>query len=195
MTDSVYSDEHVVLLDAQNQPVGTKEKLSAHESCTSRHLAFSVWLFNPKGQCLITRRSLTKKAWPGIWTNSVCGHPQWNESIEEAIHRRCRYEIGVDVRAVTLIDRNFSYCETDLGGIRENEYCPVYAALTNDAIAPRKDEVIDIYWADLMSIITTIHSIPSLFSPWSVQQVNAPGNTARLNDYALNVIHLNFPGS
>lgn len=42
MTDSVYSDEHVVLLDAQNQPVGTKEKLSAHESCTSRHLAFSV---------------------------------------------------------------------------------------------------------------------------------------------------------
>ena len=89
--------EHVILLNAQGVPTGTLEKYAAHTADTLLHLAFSSWLFNAKGQLLVTRRALSKKAWPGVWTNSVCGHPQLGESNEEAVIRRCRYELGVEI--------------------------------------------------------------------------------------------------
>ncbi len=82
------TEEHVVLLDEQDKPSGTLEKYAAHTLNTPLHLAFSCWLFNEDGQLLVTRRSLSKKAWPGVWTNSVCGHPQQGETTEEAIIRR-----------------------------------------------------------------------------------------------------------
>ena len=89
--------EHVILLNAQGVPTGTLEKYAAHTADTRLHLAFSSWLFNAKGQLLVTRRALSKKAWPGVWTNSVCGHPQLGESNEDAVIRRCRYELGVEI--------------------------------------------------------------------------------------------------
>lgn len=79
--------EHVILLNAQGVPTGTLEKYAAHTADTLLHLAFSSWLFNAKGQLLVTRRALSKKAWPGVWTNSVCGHPQLGESSEDAVIR------------------------------------------------------------------------------------------------------------
>ena len=68
--------EHVILVNDQGMVIGTQEKYAAHTLHTPLHLAFSSWLFNANGECLITRRALSKKAWPGVWTNSVCGHPQ-----------------------------------------------------------------------------------------------------------------------
>ncbi len=94
--------EHVILLNAQGVPTGTLEKYAAHTADTLLHLAFSSWLFNAKGQLLVTRRALSKKAWPGVWTNSVCGHPQLGESNEEAVIRRCRYELGVEITLLNL---------------------------------------------------------------------------------------------
>lgn len=95
------TEEHVVLLDEQDKPSGTLEKYAAHTLNTPLHLAFSCWLFNKDGQLLVTRRSLSKKAWPGVWTNSVCGHPQQGETTEEAIIRRCRFELGVEITDLT----------------------------------------------------------------------------------------------
>lgn len=94
--------EHVILLNAQGVPTGTLEKYAAHTADTRLHLAFSSWLFNAKGQLLVTRRALSKKAWPGVWTNSVCGHPQLGESNEDAVIRRCRYELGVEITLLNL---------------------------------------------------------------------------------------------
>ncbi len=86
--------EHVILVNDQGKVIGTQEKYAAHTSHTPLHLAFSSWLFNANGECLITRRALSKKAWPGVWTNSVCGHPQADEATEQAIIRRCRFEVA-----------------------------------------------------------------------------------------------------
>jgi len=56
--------EHVILLNEQDQPCGTLEKYAAHTATTPLHSAFSCWIFNEQGQLLVTRRSLHKKAWP-----------------------------------------------------------------------------------------------------------------------------------
>lgn len=127
--------EHVILVNDQGKVIGTQEKYAAHTSHTPLHLAFSSWLFNANGECLITRRALSKKAWPGVWTNSVCGHPQADEATEQAIIRRCRFEVGAEITDITPIAPEFRYREADPSGIIENEICPVYAARVTNTLA------------------------------------------------------------
>ncbi|MEX0789777.1 MAG: NUDIX domain-containing protein, partial [Actinomycetota bacterium] len=67
--------ELIVLVDEQGNPTGRAEKSSSHHLDTPLHLAFSCYVFDDRGRLLATRRANSKKVWPGVWTNSVCGHP------------------------------------------------------------------------------------------------------------------------
>ncbi|MGF6270000.1 isopentenyl-diphosphate delta-isomerase [Lelliottia nimipressuralis] len=165
------TQEHVILVNAQGEVIGTQEKYAAHTSHTPLHLAFSSWLFNTQGECLVTRRALSKKAWPGVWTNSVCGHPQTGERTEQALIRRCRYEIGAEITDLTPIALDFRYCETDPSGIVENEICPVYAAKLVSPLNLNPDEVMAVQWVDLESLFHAVAATPWAFSPWMVSQV------------------------
>ena len=178
--------EHVILLDDDGQPSGTLEKYAAHGTHTPLHLAFSCWLFNSQGQLLVTRRALGKKAWPGVWTNSVCGHPQTGETPEQAIIRRCRYEVGIEVSAITVIDPDFRYCETDPSGIVENEVCPVYAAQAQNAVQANPDEVMDVQWVEPDVLFRAIDATPWAFSPWMVLESTAATRDA-LRLFAANI--------
>lgn len=165
------TQEHVILVNDQGEVIGTQEKYAAHTTQTPLHLAFSSWLFNDRGECLVTRRALSKKAWPGVWTNSVCGHPQTGESTEHALARRCRYEIGAEIAHLTPVALDFRYCETDPSGIVENEICPVYAAKLVGPLTLNPDEVMAMQWVELESLIRAIEATPWAFSPWMVSQV------------------------
>ncbi|MGG1955748.1 isopentenyl-diphosphate Delta-isomerase [Enterobacter cloacae] len=165
--------EHVILVNDQGMVIGTQEKYAAHTSHTPLHLAFSSWLFNAKGECLITRRALSKKAWPGVWTNSVCGHPQSGEAIDQAIVRRCRYEVGAEITGITPVATEFRYCETDPSGIVENEICPVFAARITNALTINSDEVMAYEWVDLDALFQALDATPWAFSPWMVMEATA----------------------
>ncbi|MNZ74196.1 Isopentenyl-diphosphate Delta-isomerase [compost metagenome] len=177
--------EHVILVNDQGEVVGTQEKYAAHTSHTSLHLAFSSWLFNDRGQCLVTRRALSKIAWPGVWTNSVCGHPQIGETTEQAITRRCRFEIGVELAQLTPIAADFRYCEIDPSGIVENEICPVFAAQIISPLKVNPDEVMDYRWVDLTSLLPALEATPWAFSPWMVSE--AANASEKLKQFADNV--------
>ncbi|POT56650.1 isopentenyl-diphosphate Delta-isomerase [Citrobacter amalonaticus] len=175
--------EHVILLDAQDKPSGTLEKYAAHTRHTPLHLAFSCWLFNARGQFLVTRRSLAKKAWPGVWTNSVCGHPQQGESTEEAIIRRCRYELGVEITSLTPVYPEFRYRTADPNGIVENEVCPVYAARVTSELQANSAEVMDYQWSNLEDVLGGIRATPWAFSPWMVMQASDDKARQLLREY------------
>ncbi|ROT98160.1 isopentenyl-diphosphate Delta-isomerase [Marinobacter sp. R17] len=175
------NDEQVVLLDSQHRPIGTADKTTIHTTQTPLHLAFSCYLFNDEGELLLTRRALNKVAWPGVWTNSACGHPLPDEAPADAVKRRCRYELGAEIRDVKILLPDFQYRARDASGIVENEFCPVFSARCISDLNRRPSEVMDHQWVRPRDLLTAVAATPWAFSPWMVaqlKQMQAAGITA-----------------
>ncbi|WP_104191907.1 isopentenyl-diphosphate Delta-isomerase [Cryobacterium sp. Y82] len=166
-------DEHVILLDEEGRHIGTAPKYSVHGADTVLHLAFSCYVFNPLGEVLVTRRALTKKAWPGVWTNSFCGHPLPAEPLTQAVTRRATFELGLELELDTLdlALPLFRYRATDSSGVVENEICPVYLATTVQEPTPNPDEVAEFTWTRPADLSRAVADAPWAFSPWMALQV------------------------
>ena len=163
--------ETVVLLDNAGNVVGEADKATVHTTDTPLHLAFSCHVFDSAGRVLVTRRALSKLTWPGVWTNSFCGHPAPGESVEDAIARRASAELGIVVSELKLVLPDFRYRAVDASGIVENEICPVYRAVTTDVVAGNPDEVSEWEWVDPASLTAAASAAPYAFSPWLVWQL------------------------
>lgn len=163
--------ELVVLLAEDGTPLGTQEKATVHTLDTPLHLAFSTHVFDREGRILVTRRALGKKAWPGVWTNSFCGHPAPGEDFEDAVHRRAAQELGFTVTDVRVALPDFRYRAVDAGGIVENEICPVYTAVADSAVAPLPEEVMDFQWVEPAGLVRAVTASPWAFSPWLTLQL------------------------
>ena len=163
--------EQVVLVDDAGRPSGAMAKSQVHSATTPLHLAFSCYVFNDEGLLLLSRRALSKTTWPGVWTNSFCGHPQPGESTAEAIHRRADQELGTRVREVSVAAPEFRYRAVDASGIVENEICPVYTALLDSALAPNPEELVQWEWIDPTQLRAAAQAAPFTFSPWMVEQL------------------------
>ncbi|MFJ6538108.1 isopentenyl-diphosphate Delta-isomerase [Paenarthrobacter sp. NPDC091711] len=158
--------EMVVLLDDAGAPIGQAPKAGVHTLDTPLHLAFSCYLLNDAGEVLLTRRSPEKKTWPGVWTNSFCGHPGPGEEFEDAVQRRAQFELGVDATRIELALPHFRYRAVDPTGIVENEVCPVYVARITGVLNPNPAEVADWAWISPALLADALDHTPSAFSPW-----------------------------
>lgn len=165
--------ELVSLLDADGNEIGVADKTAVHTTDTPLHLAFSCHLFNAAGEVLVTRRALTKLTWPGVWTNSFCGHPTPGEPMEDAVRRRAAAELGVEMEGLELVLPEFRYRAVDASGIVENEICPVYRATTASAVVANPTEVSEFEWVDLAGLREAVRLAPFAFSPWIVLQLAA----------------------
>ncbi len=167
--------ELVVLLADDGTPIGTAAKAAVHHHDTPLHLAFSCYLFDPDGRLLLTRRAWGKRTWPGVWTNSCCGHPGPDEPVAQAVERRVRQELGVAVTDLRLVLPDFRYRAEMADGIVENEVCPVYTATCPDpsALAPDPDEVAEIDWVDWPAFRDDVTRGRRDVSPWCIEQVAA----------------------
>ncbi|HEY8911748.1 isopentenyl-diphosphate Delta-isomerase [Lacisediminihabitans sp.] len=163
--------ELVVLVDDSGNPVGTAEKFSVHGVETPLHLAFSCHVFDPDGRVLVTRRALGKLTWPGVWTNSFCGHPAPGERLEHALARRAHLELGITIEGLELVLPHFRYRAVDASGVVENEICPVYRAVTTDAVRANPDEVAEYEWLEPAALRDAVAAAPFAFSPWLVLQL------------------------
>ncbi|MBP2435875.1 isopentenyl-diphosphate Delta-isomerase [Microbacterium amylolyticum] len=162
--------ERVVLLDDQGAALGVADKRDVHTTSTPLHLAFSCHLLDDDGRVLITRRAMTKRTWPGTWTNSFCGHPEPFEAVPDAVERRAQQELGTFVDAITLALPDFRYRAVDASGIVENEICPVYLARHAGDIVPSADEVMETRWVKPEDLAAALTAAPWAFSPWLVLQ-------------------------
>lgn len=163
--------EQVVLLDEAGTPIGQAPKESVHTEHTPLHLAFSCYLFNETGELLVTRRALSKLTWPGVWTNSFCGHPSPDESPEAAIHRRAKQELGADIVSIEPALPDFRYRAVDSSGVVENEICPVFTARLSGDLEPEPAEVADWAWVPIEYLSDAVTAAPFAFSPWLAMQL------------------------
>ncbi len=167
-------DDRVVLVSESGQPIGTSARSSVHGRDTPLHLAFSLYAFNEAGEVLFTRRALGKAAWPGVWTNTCCGHPLPGEQLEHAVQRRLGQELGVSVEDLRCALPDFRYRATDAGGVVENEICPVYLGRLhpNARLRPNPHEVMDWKWVRWDDVTSAARRTPFVLSPWSVLQMD-----------------------
>ena len=191
------AQELVVLLDpaaAQRGEIvasGTAPKATVHSTDTPLHLAFSCYLLDGDGRLLVTRRALTKTAWPGVWTNTLCGHPAPGEALAAGLVRRSAQELGLDpatIGDVTCVLDDFMYRATDSRGIVEWEFCPTFVAQVEASagsqqvslLNPDPGEVDSWAWVNPADYVAAVRATPFAFSPWSVEQLGHPQLLAAL---------------
>jgi isopentenyl-diphosphate delta-isomerase len=169
------AEELVVLLDEDGRPAGTMPKARVHGPDTPLHLAFSVYLFDSGGSFLATRRALGKRTWPGVWTNSCCGHPAPGEEPTDAARRRLGQELGLRPARMELVLPSFAYRAVAADGVVENEVCPVFFAHLDGGPepppTPDPGEVAEWRWVPWAAFRAVATSAPWALSPWSVEQV------------------------
>jgi len=163
--------ELVVLLDPEGRPIGSLPKGRAHHEATPLHLAFSVYVFDHRGRVLATRRALTKLTWPGVWSNSCCGHPAPGEEVAAAARRRLRQELGLEPERLDLVLPEFAYRAVAADGVVENERCPVYFAEVGGDPHPDPAEVAEWRWVPWAAFRTVATAAPWALSPWAAEQV------------------------
>jgi isopentenyl-diphosphate delta-isomerase len=161
------SDERVVLVDEGGRAIGTEAKATVHHAATPLHLAFSSYVIDAEGRVLLTQRAFEKPTWPGVWTNSCCGHPLPDEPVEHAVRRRLADELGIVVDSVDLVLPEFRYRAEMPTGIVENEICPVYRVRWTGDPRPNPAEVAAYRWVAW----DELRDIPDL-SPWCLLQLD-----------------------
>ncbi len=165
-----YGEELVVLLDDAGQATGTMPKALVHTDRTPLHLAFSLYAFDDDGRFLLTRRALDKATFPGVWTNTVCGHPAPGEDLTSAAARRVRTELGMTLINPRIVLPQFRY-RAQMGGIVEHEICPVLIGQVCGPGQPDPAEVADLEWVAWEPFARAVRDGRRPVSVWCAEQV------------------------
>ncbi len=155
--------EKVILVDEQDNAIGEMEKLEAHQKGLL-HRAFSVFIFNDKGQMLLQQRALSKYHSGGLWTNTCCSHPMPNENNLAAAKRRLMEEMGMEAE---LEHKDFLLYKAKFeNGLTEHEYDHIFIGKTNQQPKINKAEVENFEWLTVTEIKEKLKLNPELYTYW-----------------------------
>ena len=163
--------EKIILVDEFDNEIGTMEKMEAHRKGLL-HRAFSVLLFNSRGELLLQKRAKNKYHSGGLWTNTCCSHPLPHESIQEAARRRLKQEMGIDLLPTFAF--KFIY-KTNLDqSLIEHEFDHVYIGVFDGIPMINKDEVEEWKFMNLNSLRKDINQFPESYTTWFKMIINHP---------------------
>jgi isopentenyl-diphosphate delta-isomerase len=155
--------EQVILVDETDQPLGTMEKMEAHRRAVL-HRAFSVFIFNSRGEMLLQQRAQEKYHSAGLWTNACCSHPRPGEDTRAAALRRLREELGFTTDLFKLFE--FTYRTAYDNGLTEFEFDHVFVGTYDQEISPDQTEVSDYRYRSMPEIEAELNSAPETYSSW-----------------------------
>ncbi|WP_405657923.1 isopentenyl-diphosphate Delta-isomerase [Streptomyces sp. NBC_01166] len=161
-------EEVVVLLDERWRATGTAPKAEVHHTATPLHLAFTAYVFDEEDRFLLTRRAMSKRTWPGVWTNSFCGHPLPGEPLDAAVRRRLSAELGTTAVRIDTVLGAVRYRAAMGNGIVENEVGPAVRVSLAAPPEPHRDEVDRVRWVGWSDLLREIDGGRARLSPWSV---------------------------
>lgn len=153
----------VILVDENDNSTGVSEKMKAHIE-GMLHRAFSVFVFNNKGEMLLQQRSLNKYHSAGLWTNACCSHPLPGEQTSEAALRRLEEELGFKTPVEKIFD--FVYKANFDNGLIEHEFDHVFVCEHNGVVKFNKEEVMDICYKSIPEISLSLKTNPGKYTAW-----------------------------
>ncbi len=156
--------EELILVDADDNPLGTLSKAACHDGDGVLHRAFSLFVFNESGDLLLQQRSAEKRLWPLFWSNSCCSHPRAGETLDEAVGRRAEQELGISCTPEFVYRFSYHARFGDLGS--EYEMCSVYLARYNGAVSANPHEIADTRFVSSADLAAEFAATPERFTPW-----------------------------
>jgi len=153
----------VILVDERDIAIGVMEKMEAHRK-GALHRAFSIFLFNGKGEMLLQRRALSKYHSPGLWTNTCCSHPMQGESVEVAANRRLSEEMGMSCTMNKAFD--FIYKAELENDLIEHEFDHVFFGTTNEPPVINPEEVSEWKWIPVYDVYIDVQLNPARYTEW-----------------------------
>ena len=153
----------IILVNERDEPVGTMEKIQAHRSALL-HRAFSVFVFNSRGEMLLQQRAFGKYHSGGLWTNACCSHPHPGEDTGQAAGRRLQEEMGFGVKLRKLFD--FIYKSEFDNGLTEHEFDHVFAGVYDGPVRPDSGEVHDYCFKNIEEIKESLRQRPEQYTVW-----------------------------
>ena len=153
----------VVLVNDQDEMIGTMEKMEAHRKGLL-HRAFSIFIFNQKGEMLIQQRASAKYHSGNLWTNACCSHPMPGEQVMDAAYRRLEEEMGF----VTLLEHafHFTYKASLDNELTEHEYDHVFIGYYDGPIQPNPAEVKDYCFIKMEELGNHLFDHPEKYTTW-----------------------------
>ena len=155
--------EEVILVDEQDQPIGLMEKQAAHIN-PHLHRAFSIFLFNSKGELLMQQRALSKYHSPGLWTNTCCSHPRAGETLDDATSRRLMEEMGMTCEMHEVY--TFIYKAPVGEGLTEHEFDHVFIGQSDDIPVVNHEEVESWKYMSIIDLKDDIQHHPEQYTEW-----------------------------
>ncbi len=159
----------VILVDTNDIEIGTMEKMEAHQK-GMLHRAFSVFVFNSKGEMLLQQRALSKYHSAGLWTNTCCSHPQQGEELVNAAQKRLKEEMGFSCDL--NVKGKFIYKVELENNLTEHELDYVLTGVYNGPVFPCNDEVQNYKWIPPDDINQQIKVSPTNFTFWFKEIMN-----------------------
>ncbi|MGB6463258.1 MAG: isopentenyl-diphosphate Delta-isomerase [Nitrosotalea sp.] len=158
--------EYLILVDSNDNQVGTEEKIKCHLLNGKLHRAFTILLFNNDGRLLLTQRSMSKMLWPGDWDGTVASHPRQSETYVSSAERRLPEELGITCKLDYLFKFEYHVPYKDIGS--ENEVCGTLIGIVEDSkkIKLVEDEISAIKLVTFDELLSEIEKSPQIFCPW-----------------------------
>jgi isopentenyl-diphosphate Delta-isomerase len=158
--------EYLILVDSNDNQVGTEEKIKCHLPNGKLHRAFTILLFSNDGKLLLTQRSMSKMLWPGDWDGTVASHPRQSETYVSSAERRLPEELGITCKLDYLFKFEYHVPYKNIGS--ENEVCGTLIGIVED---PKKiklveDEISAIKLVTFDELLSEIEKSPQIFCPW-----------------------------
>jgi isopentenyl-diphosphate delta-isomerase len=162
--DIAADSDSLILVDETDQGVGHMSKVLCHQGRGILHRAFSLLIFNGRGELLLQQRAASKRLWPLYWSNSCCSHPRSAETMEAAIQRRLYEELGLRCPLHFLF--KFQYqAQFDATGA-ENELCSVFIGRSTDSVKINTQEILAWRWVSPEALQAEMAGRAGNFTPW-----------------------------
>ena len=159
-----FEDEKLILVDENDNEIGNLSKDKCHDGKGQLHRAFSLFIFNDRGEVLLQQRSAQKRLWPKYWSNACCSHPRRGEDMEDAVNRRLKQELGLTSDLEFLF--KFIYqAQYDESG-SEHELCWVYLGRSSDDVVVNANEIADWRYVSVDGLNRELAAQPGKFTPW-----------------------------